>query len=143
VGLATVQYGGESVPLPAVCPLIDDRLTLAVALVDWSWPGVEKRTAETVERHVSKVTLIDPHHREAAAVSVRGARRLELAGTRVVAVAIAELDTFDVPVNLLHGVPPQKYRLLSTGDIGPPRTRKRLVKNLDFTTEGGCRTLAA
>jgi hypothetical protein len=74
VGLAAVQDGGESVLLPAVCSLIDDRLTLAVALVDWSWPSVEKRTAETVECDVSKVPLIDPDHREAAAVSVRGAR---------------------------------------------------------------------
>jgi hypothetical protein len=88
--------------LLAVRPLINDGLTLAVALVDRARPGVEEGCAETIERHVSKVALIDPNGREAPAVSVRGAACLELARTGVVAVAIAEFDSFDVPIYLCH-----------------------------------------
>jgi hypothetical protein len=58
--------------LPAVCPLIDDGLTLAVALVDRSRPSVEEGCAEAIEYHVSEVALVDENGREAAAVSVRG-----------------------------------------------------------------------
>jgi len=70
VGLATVQDGSKSVSLLAVRSLIDDGLTLAVALVDRSRPGVEERSAEAIERHVSKVALVDENSREAPAVSV-------------------------------------------------------------------------
>src|SRR5262249_46802425 len=113
VGLATIQHGSKSVSLLAVRPLINDSLALAVALVDWSRPGVEQRCAEAIERHVSKVALIDPNGRESPAVSVRGAARLELARTGVVAVAIAELDSFDGPVNLCHGLLRQNYRIVA------------------------------
>ena len=41
--------------LLAVRSFIDDGLTLAVALVDRSGPGVEERCAETIERDVPKV----------------------------------------------------------------------------------------
>jgi hypothetical protein len=73
IGLATVQDGSKSVSLFTVRPLIDDGLTLSVALVNRSWPGIEEGCAEAIERHVSKVAFIDPNGREAAAVSVRGA----------------------------------------------------------------------
>jgi hypothetical protein len=58
---------------------------------------------------VSEVALIDANGREATAVSVRWAAGVELARTGVVAVAIAELDSFDVPVNLCHRKLPQNY----------------------------------
>src|SRR5262245_44201624 len=72
VGLATVQDCSKSVSLPGVRSFIDDRLTFAVALVARSRPGVEERTADAIERHASKVALIDPNGREAAAVPVGG-----------------------------------------------------------------------
>jgi hypothetical protein len=50
VGLATVQNSRKGVLLLAVRPLIDDSLTLAIALVDRSRPGVEEGCAETIER---------------------------------------------------------------------------------------------
>src|SRR5262245_63171546 len=64
IGLATVQDCSKSVSLPGVRSFIDDGLTLAVALVDRSRPGVEERAAEAIERHVSKVALVDPNGRE-------------------------------------------------------------------------------
>jgi hypothetical protein len=72
VGLAAVQDGSKSVSLLVVRPLIDDGLTLAVALVDRSRKGVEEGCAEAIERYISKVALIDANGREAATVSVRG-----------------------------------------------------------------------
>src|SRR5262245_56553115 len=102
VSPATIQDSSKSVSLLAVRPLINDGLTLAVALVDRARPSVQHGCAEASERHVSKVALIDPNGREAPAVSVRGAACLELARTGAVAVAIAEFDSFDVPVNLCH-----------------------------------------
>src|SRR5262245_16450497 len=72
VGLATVQDCCKSVSLRAVRSRIDDGLTLAVALVDRPRPGIEERSAQAIERHVSKVSVIDPNSREAAAVSVCG-----------------------------------------------------------------------
>src|SRR5262245_5236663 len=72
IGLATVQNCSKNLSLLAVRSLIDDGLTLAVTLVDRSRPGVEESAAEVIERHVSKVTLIDPNGREAAAMSVCG-----------------------------------------------------------------------
>src|SRR5439155_13183607 len=109
VGLATVQDGSKSVSLLAVRPLVDDGLTLTVALVDRSRPSVKEGCAAAIECHVSEVALIDANGREATAVSVRGAAGLELARTGVVAVAIAELDSFDVPVNLCHRNLRQNY----------------------------------
>jgi hypothetical protein len=59
------------------------------------------------------VAFVDENGREAPAISVRRTARLELARTGVVAVAIAELDAFDVPVNLCHGVLRQNYRMVA------------------------------
>ena len=47
---------------------------------------------ETVQRHVTEVALVDPHHLKAAAVALRGPA-LELTGAAIVAVAVAERDT--------------------------------------------------
>jgi len=96
--------GGKSVSLLLVRPLIDHGLTLAVALVNRSRPAVEESGAEAIERDVSKASLIDANGREAATVSVRRTRGLELTRTGVIAIAIGDLDSFDVPVNLCHGV---------------------------------------
>jgi hypothetical protein len=84
--------------------LVDNGLTLAVALVNRSRPAIEESCAEAIERNVSKVALINANGREAAAVPVRGARGLELARACIVAIAIGDLDSLDVPVNLCHGV---------------------------------------
>jgi hypothetical protein len=90
--------------LLAVRSLIDDGLTLAVALVDRSRPTIEESCAEAIERDVSKVTVIDANGGKAAAVSVCGAGGLELARTGEITIAIADLYSLDVPVNVCHGV---------------------------------------
>jgi hypothetical protein len=90
--------------LLAVRSLIDDSLTLAVALVDRSRPTIEESCAEAIELDVSKVTFIDANGGEAAAVSVCGAGGLELARTGEITIAIADLNSLDVPVNVCHGV---------------------------------------
>src|SRR5688572_22295421 len=102
-GFLPVHDGSKRLSLLVVRPLIDNRLTLAVALVNRSRPAIEKRCTETIERDVSEVSLVDANGREAATVSVRGTRGLELARTGIVTIAIGDLDAFDVPVNLGHG----------------------------------------
>jgi hypothetical protein len=128
VRLTTIEDGSEGVSLPGIRPLVDDGLTLAVALVDRSREGVEERSAEAIECRVSEVTLIDPNNGKAAAVSVCGPECLELARTSVIAVAIAELDSFDVPVNLCHLV--SSFKSLTLAEAGgeahprPKRSRR-------------------
>jgi hypothetical protein len=73
VGLTTVQDGSKSVSLLAIRSLFDDGLTFAVALIYWSRKGIKEGCSEAIERHVSKVALIDANGCEAATISVRGA----------------------------------------------------------------------
>src|SRR4030095_16296626 len=72
-----IHDGHERVALPVVRPLIDDSLTLAIALVNRSRPGIEKRCTETIERDLAKVSLIDAKGGEAATVSMGWTRRAE------------------------------------------------------------------
>src|SRR5687767_5144492 len=115
IRLLAVHDGRKRGSLLAVRSLIDDSLTLAVALVDRSRPTIEESRAEAIERDVSKVTFIDANGGEAAAVSVCGAGGLELARTGEITIAIADLNSLDVPVNVCHGVllpserPPGQY----------------------------------
>jgi hypothetical protein len=112
----TIHDGSKGASLLVIRSLIDDSLTLAVALINWPRPAVEESCAEAIERDISKVPLIDANGREAATVSVRGTKGLELARTSVVAIAIADLDSFDIPVNLCHGPTPDAI-------VGPTRSR--------------------
>ena len=84
--------------------LVDNGLTLAVALINRSRPAIEESCAKAIERNVSKVALINANGREASAVPVSGARRLELARACIVAIAIGDLDSLDVPLNLCRSV---------------------------------------
>jgi hypothetical protein len=90
--------------LLVVGALVDDGLTLAVTFIDRPGPRVEESCTQTVEHDVSKVATIDAHGSETTTISVSRTRGLELAGTGVVAVAVADFDSFDAPVNLWHRV---------------------------------------
>jgi hypothetical protein len=72
VGLATVKDGSKSISLLDVRALTDDGLTLAIALVDRSGPGVQEGCAKAIQSHISKVALIYANSREAATISVGG-----------------------------------------------------------------------
>lgn len=74
IGLTTVQNGSKSISLLGVRLLIDEGRTLAIALVDRSWPGVEEDCTKAVECYVPKVTLIDTNARGAATVPMCGAK---------------------------------------------------------------------
>ena len=99
---AAMEDGDESLALRGVRTLVDDRLHLALALEDRAWPGIEQRGAEPVQGHVAEMALVDSHDLEAAAVAM-GRSGFELARAAVVAVAVAELDAFHVPVDHAHG----------------------------------------
>jgi hypothetical protein len=96
--LSAVEDGGKSLALRGLGALVDDRLYLAVALEDRTWPGIEQGGAEAVERHLAKMAAVNPNHLEPAAVAVRRSR-FELTGAAVIAVAVTELNTLDVPVD--------------------------------------------
>src|SRR5687768_509744 len=59
IRLLAIHDGRKRVSLLAVCSLVDDSLTLAVALVDRSRPTIKESCAEAIERDVPKVTFID------------------------------------------------------------------------------------
>jgi hypothetical protein len=101
--LSAMENGDQSLALRGVGALVDDRLHLAVALVNRTRPRVEQGDAQPVQCYVAEMPLLDPHDLEAAAVAV-GRQGFELARTAVVAVAAAELDALDVPVD--HGPGP-------------------------------------
>ena len=100
-GLAPMQHSGERLALLLVSALIDDRLHRAVAFVDGARPGIHHGEAKAVKRDIAKVTAFDPAYFEAPAIAVRGAS-FELAGTAVIAVAAAESDSLNVPINHFH-----------------------------------------
>jgi hypothetical protein len=87
--------------------LIDDGLNLAISFVDGSRPSVDDGSTKAIKSDISKIALVDLDGREAAAMSIRRLERLELARTTVVAVAVTELYSFYVPINLGQCVLPQ------------------------------------
>ena len=60
VGFATVEDGGQCVALAVVGPLVDNRLTLAVAFVDQSRPRIEEGRAEAIECDVAYIFISSP-----------------------------------------------------------------------------------
>src|SRR5215472_3864048 len=118
LGLAAAEHGRERLALRRVGALVDDHLHRAVALVDRAGPGVEDGKAEAVERNLTKMAALNPAGLEAAAIAAAWAL-LELAGTAVVAIAVAEGDGLNAPVD--HGPgPPLRW----TG--GRSATRRRI-----------------
>jgi hypothetical protein len=115
--------------LLVVGALVDYCLTLAVALKNRPGPAIEECCAEAIEHDVAEMSFVDANGGETAAVSVRGTRRLELARTRVIAVAIADLDSFDVPINVRHGALPRTLpmsRVSAAYGVGLPLRAARV-----------------
>src|SRR5688572_6068754 len=108
VGFLAVQDLCQRVTLCGVRALVDDGLQLALAFEDGAGPAVGHGALEPVELYVGEMTLVDPQGFEAAAVSVRG-QRLELTRATVRAVAIAEGDTFHIPIDA-HDEPPGRIQ---------------------------------
>src|SRR3954468_24464971 len=71
-GLATMANRDQGFALTLVGALIDDGLHRATTLKDGAWPGIEQGKVEAVQRHITEVALVDPHHLKAAAMAVRG-----------------------------------------------------------------------
>ena len=86
-GLAPMDNRDQGFTLTLVGALIDNGLHRATTLKDGARPGIEQGKVEAVQRNITEVALVDPHHLEAAAVALRGPA-LELTGAAVVAVAV-------------------------------------------------------
>src|SRR2546429_164177 len=90
------------VELPvAVLEVERDR---ALAFVARARPGIGNREVEAVEPEVAEMAAVDVRRAEAAAVAL-GRPRLELAGTAIVAIAVAEIDALESPVDHCFAVP--------------------------------------
>src|SRR5262249_13575760 len=101
VGLFAVNDPHERLPLARIRARVDDDLHLPPTLEYRSRPCVDQRNLEPIELNVAEMPEVDAHHLESPAVTVRR-QRLELAWTGVDAVAAAELDSFDVPIDAVH-----------------------------------------
>jgi len=93
-----MQDGLQRLALPFVGALVDDRLHRAVAFVDRARPGIGDREVEAVEPDVAEMAAVDVRRAEATAIAL-GRPRLELAGTAIVAIAVAEIDAFEALVD--------------------------------------------
>jgi hypothetical protein len=85
-GLATMDNRDQGFALTLVGALVNDGLHRAPTLKDGTWPSIQQGKVEAVQRHITEVALVDPHHLKAAAVALRGPA-LELTWAAVVAVA--------------------------------------------------------
>jgi hypothetical protein len=93
-----VEHGRQRPALLLARPFIDDHLHRAVALADRARPSIQDRVAEAVERDTAEVTALDPAYLKAATIALAGAS-FELAGTAVVAIAAAERNSLNTPVD--------------------------------------------
>src|ERR1700680_3801887 len=80
LGLLALRDGLDRRALLRIGALFDDAHRRAVALVNRSRPGEQRAPAQTVERGLAKVPLIDLEKHVRAAVPV-GGKGIELTGT--------------------------------------------------------------
>ena len=116
------EDGQKCRALSLVGALVDHRQALAIALVDRAGPGDQADPVQAGERHVAEMPLVDPHRHGRPAVAV-GRQGIELAGAAEVAVAGAELRTFDSPVDIGHLS--TSGQLVAITPYGPYATRVR------------------
>jgi hypothetical protein len=85
-------------PLFLARSVINDELHFTLALKNWPRPGENGSRHNTPQVHTIETALFYPDDIKALAVTVIG-QSLELAGTRVVAIATAVLNSFHMPFN--------------------------------------------
>ncbi len=105
--LAAMQDRVQRLTLFRVCTLVDDDLHLTLALEDRSGPGVDDRSAQTVEFQAGKMALLDLEYLETAAGAM-SRQAFELAGAAIVAIAVTERLAYDQPIDACHGVLPSR-----------------------------------
>src|SRR5512139_47153 len=88
--------------LRLVGTLVDHHEGFAAALMDRLGPGEHPGPGETVERNFAEMAFVDAHRRHRAAMAVCG-KRIELAGTSPVAVAIGYFRAAHPPIDKSHG----------------------------------------
>src|SRR6516225_9405251 len=96
LGFLSGQDLREGIALTRIGALIDNDLHHPVTLVDCAGPPPHDGRAQTIQTHISKITLMNliTRHRLAEAL-VR--QRVELAATAISAVAVGKLGALDLP----------------------------------------------
>src|SRR5438874_1157503 len=125
LGLPAVEHGRQRLALRCVGTLVDNPLHRTVAFVHGARPSVQKGKAQSIEPDVAEMAALNPTHLEASAIALAGSS-LELTGTEVITVAVAERDSLDAPVD--HPVPSPSR------DRGSPSRRSRF-----WSSGGSCR----
>jgi len=113
LGLAAAQDGEQRLALRVVRSFVDDRLDLAIAEVDRSGPGDERREAKAGQVRVLKMALVDLHGDDCTAIAI-GRQRIELARAPEGAVAVGDRGAPDPPALVRHGCSSCSSRLADT-----------------------------
>src|SRR6516162_11460608 len=98
--LAT-QDRQQGIPLLFGCTFIDDRKSLAVALVDRTRPCEESDPLQAIEGNSAEVTLFDLHRHSGTAIAM-GRQTVELAWATPSAVTCCDLRATDTPIDVRH-----------------------------------------
>ena len=93
-----MQHGHERSPLRLVGVRVDHRLHRAVSFVNGSRPSIQQGITKPVELGIPEMPTVDAADFKAAAMCLVGAA-LELARTELVAIAVAERDGLDAPID--------------------------------------------
>src|SRR5262245_31177960 len=88
----------QTAPLRLVRPLVDDRLHLAVPLVDRAGPGAGEGHVQPIELGAAEMPAVDAEEADRLAEAV-GRQGIELARAGIAAIAVAELHGVDFPVD--------------------------------------------
>src|SRR5438132_2986741 len=86
--------------------LVDDRLQLAVALMQCPGEMNGPRENQTIEFGLLEMSLGDPHADHALAITLRR-QGIEVARAAKCAIAILDPFAFETPVGFSHGRPPR------------------------------------
>src|SRR6516165_92930 len=99
--LLATQDRQQGIPLLFGCTFIDDRKSLAVALVDRTGPCEESDPLQAIEGNRAEVALFDLHRRCGTAIAM-GRQTVELAWATPSAVTCCDLGATDIPIDVRH-----------------------------------------
>src|SRR5579885_1271087 len=98
VGLLPGHDAEQAIALLRIRPHVEDRLHLALALVHGPRPPHGEGHVEPVEARRPETAPVDPEEADGPAMAVRR-QRVELARATVGAVAVAELEAVNFPID--------------------------------------------
>src|SRR3974377_669368 len=111
----TAQDRQQGIPLLFGCTFINDRKSLAVALVDRTGPCEESDPRQAIEGNRAEVALFDLHRRCGTAIPM-GRQTVELAWATPSAVTCCDLGATDTPIDVRHCFLPTASHLAANSE---------------------------